>query len=346
MAVAVGVQSAQGVVNATIRDLTGALNAATHGLVLGDPESGLGESGIEVEFARALTEKARLANFTTQPSNFLRQQIETLTIAWQLKGNGNVLSGAPADTEFALDPGIDALLQGLSLASANWGGGVGKIYTPAPLVYLTVALWIGNRTADGFALKWVFQDCIAAGEMEFTPAGLGVATADLAVGSVVPSFGGIEVASPTFDYQEQASQSAPVVQGVAHAWGATRGFRSMTVGFENDIDDLEDSNAPTGLTPRITGRRITASGEMYADSVDLDFEATELVRATAPTSPLSFTVGTAGVPAGRALAYRPRLTTPELRSLGPQRAGDVLSWETELMAVSGIANGEFELIFL
>jgi len=41
-----------------------------------------------------------------------------------------------------------------------------------------------------------------------------------------------------------------------------------------------------------------------------------------------------------------RLTTPEARKIKPVQLGDKLGWECELAAVSGSANGEFELILL
>jgi len=344
LAIAVGVQSGIGVVNATIAGLSGALNSATHGIVSGDPEVGIGAKGIDVKWAREFKETANLGNFTTQPSSFLREAVETLSVGWLLKGNGNVLSGAPADAEFVLDPGIDALHQALGLAGAAWGAGVGRIYVPAPAVYSTVKLWVGLKTSGTpNTLAWVFKDCVGTGKLTWTPAGLGQGLAELSVGSV-HAFA--EETMPTFDYQEQTSVSAPVVQGVAHAWGATRGFQKFELEIANEIDELDDSNQATGVRQRFVDRSIKATAELYADDADLDFERAELVRTTAPTNLMSFTVGTPGVPAGRATAYRVRLTTPELRALAPIQIGDLLGWSVELAAVSGLANGDFELIYL
>jgi len=352
LAIAVGTQTALGTPNPTISGLAGALNAAAHGIVSGDPETGIGEKGIDVKWARELKENAKLANFTTQASSFLREAVDDLSVGWFLKGNGNVLSGAPADAEFALDPGIDALLQGLGLVSADWSGGIGKIYTPAPAKYLTVKLWVGLRASSPWQLAWVFQDCVATGKITFTPAGIGQALAELSVGAVT-SFGEVLGGSPTtFDYQEQTTVSAPVVQGVAHAWGVARGFQKFELGVENEIEELDDSNQPTGVRQRFVDRAITASAELYADDSDFDFERAELVRGTAPTNLMSFTVpnpapdATPTATGQRMRAYRVRLTTPELRALAPLRIGDLLGWSVDLTAVSGVANGDFELILL
>jgi len=354
LAIAVGTQSALGTINATIRDLTGTINADTEGLILGDPESGIGESGIDVKFNREFTENAVLANLTRQPSSFLRQAIEGLTVAFKLSGNRNVL-GAVGDADFALDPGIDAILKGFSLTPSAWGGGNGQIYVPGSITYLTVAVWLTAKTGSPFALKWVFQDCIASGSIEFTPAGYGVVTANLEVGSV-PAFAGSwtayeQTVQPVFDYDEQ-TVSAPVVQGVANIWAETRGFRSLSINFENSIEQLEDSNSLTGLTPRITARDIGIEAELYMDATDLDFEVNELIRTTTPTNALTFTVpnsapdATPTIIGATARAYKVNVPTPELRSFKPGRAGDVATVEVELAAVAASANAEFELIFL
>ena len=353
--VAVGVQSALGTINATIRDMnsgdgTGTAGALTpaEGIILGDPSVGIGESGIELKFVREFTDKAKLTNFTTQASNFLRQVIEGLSIGFPLKGNGAVISGAPADSEFTPQAGINALLRGLSLSGAAWGSGVGWSYVPGTLAYLTIKLWLGRRSSDGVGLAWVFQDCLASGEIEWTPGGNGIVKCSLGVGSVAPYAGGwpdLEEIFPTFEYGTQASTSAPVVQGAAHAFGATRGFQTFTLSIDNEIEELPDSNAPTGVVQRLVDRSISAQATLYSDDVDLDFEAQELIKTVAPTNLMSFRVGTPAGTGATALGYQVRLTTPEVRGLKPARLGEELGWELEVQGVNGTANGEFSLIF-
>jgi hypothetical protein len=348
LAIAIGAQTASGEANidAVVRDAAGSINAATHGLVLGDVDAGIGGKGIELELERVLAEKATLSNFTRQASDFIREGVPTLSIGFRLAGNRNVLSGSPAAAEFALDKGIDALLGGLGLAAADWSGGIGKIYTPATPKYLTVKLWAGGGAGQP-CLAWAWYDCLAEGSIVWTPAGFGILTVELAVGALATS-GFTEPTFPTLDYQEQGSQGAPVVRGVAHAWGATRGFTTFELTFANETESLADSNSVTGVRPRSTARNLDAAATLYADGVDLSYERDKLVAAGAPVDLMSFTVGSP-VPSpagGRANAYRVRLTTPEARKIKPVQLGDKLGWECELAAVSGSANGEFELILL
>jgi hypothetical protein len=256
------------------------------------------------------------------------------------------MPGTPADADFALDPGIDALHRGLSLVGGAWGGGVGRIYIPGSLTYLTVKIWLAHKAAGSpNCISWTFQDCIAAGVMSWRPRQVGRAVAALSVGSVREFE---QTDYPTLDYQEQSSTSAPAVQGVGHAWGAERGFQSFELAFDNDIEEIEDSNQPTGVTPRITGRNVNATATIFSRDDDLDYERSKIVDPSASADALSFTVGTP-VPtpgAGTALPYRVRLTTPELRTLKPIRVGDDLAWEASWAAVNAVANSEFELIYL
>jgi len=353
--VAVGVQSALGTINATIRDLnsgdgTGTAGALTpaEGIVLGDPSVGVGESGIELTFQRDSQAKAKLANFTTQPSNFLREIIEGLTIGFPLKGNGAVISGAPADAEFTPQAGINALLRGLSLTGAGWGSGIGWAFTPATLAYLTVKVFLGRRASDGIGLAWVFQDCLASGSIEWAGGGIGVVTASLGVGSVADFGGGwpdLEELFPTFEYGTQGSTSAPVVKGAGHAFGATRGFEKFSLKIDNKLQERGNSNAPTGFSQRLSDRVVSASATLYSDDADLDFEAQEILRTTTPTNLMSFRVGTAAGVGATALGYQVRLTTPEVTSLKPVRLDDELGWELDVVGVNGVANGELSLIF-
>jgi hypothetical protein len=341
LAVAVGTQSGLGSINTTIRDLTGSI-ASSDGIVLGDAGSGEGESGVSLALSRELTEKAKLGNFTLQASNFIKEAVDSLAISWGMKGNGATITAPIVDSEYTPLAGIDALLQGLSLTGSGWGSGDGWSYVPAPLTYLTVKLWVGKRTSDSKALAWVFQDVVATGKMVWTPKLVGVATAELTPGSVAQF---AEETYPTLDYTTQASVSAPAVQSAAHAWGASRGFQSFELEIGNEVEQLDDSNAATGETPRITDRNITASVKLWSDDTDLDFERAELVDTVAPADAMTFRVGTAAGDTDTASGYQVKLLAPEARALKPIRIGDTLGWELELAATAAAANGEFELIF-
>lgn len=357
-AIAFGKQTALGTVNATIRDLVtgsggGGEVILADGIVLGDPESGdLGDSGISYTESRRLREKAVVSgSFTKQASDFLAVDIDTLTFAFPFCGNRKTLSGTPADSEFAFpnDVGIDAILQAAGLAGAAWSGGVGEIYTPANAAPMTVKLWVG-KDGSGNTVSRVFEDVFADLEISYTPGGVAICTVTMAVGSetTTNSYPKLETA-PTFDYEEQASVSAPTVEEVGHAWGiggVSRGFEEFSIQIANAIEDLQDSNAKGGIRKRQTGRTITITGPIISDTDDADFELTELRRTTAPSDALSFQVGDTGQAAGTALAHQINVPKPEVRELGPRKFGPSISRDLTLVATESSANAEFELILL
>lgn len=335
MAVAFGVQSVAGTANATIAALSGALDSSD-GIVLGDPESGIGESGIDFAVSRSLREKADVSgSFTKQPSDYLREALETFQVAVPLKGNG--ATATPAAGEAKPLPGIDALFQSGGLGGAN-GTAPKYVYTPANAQIVTAKVWISG-------LAWVVRDLITSQlQIQFTPGGIAVATFTL--GGVVDSFA--EEAFPTFDYGTQASLSAPSVEEVGHNWGisaALRGFSEATLTIDNETEDVPDSNAAGGIRTRQTGRTIGFAGTIYADDGDLDYERAELVRTNAPTDPQVWTVGTPAGAADTINAFTPRLETPEVRSLTPDKLGVAHASSVELVAVNLSANNEFSLTF-
>ena len=334
IAVAFGVQSVLGTADATIAALTGSLTEAD-GIVLGDPESGVAESGVEISFLREFIEKAAVAgSFTKQASNFVGEALDGFDVSIQLKGNGAGVTAADAD--FKPKKGVDALIQSCGLLGAAWGSGVGYRYAPGSVQIMTAKVWLNG-------MHWVIKDIVGSVSFEFEPGNVAIATFSL--GGTIDSFSAAST-FPTLNYGFQASASAPIIQTVGHNWGisaALRGFTEATLTVDSGTEDIPDSNASAGKRTRQTGREITMEATIFADSGDIDFERSELVRATAPVSLQTFTVGTA---ATGPLAYRVNLTTPELRSFKPNIAGGSYTAECELVAVNASANGEAELIFL
>ena len=213
MGVVIGTQNAEGDINSvvsgatTIDDFAAGGGDPIAGGVLGDPESGIGEGGLEVEWTREQRDRAVVSgSLTAQQGEFLREAVEAFTVGWVLKGSGSGTFAADADHR--LQPGPEALLAGMGLPGGAWGSGVGWRHAPGAAVPLTVALFVGP-------LKWVFQDCTASGSIEFTPAGLAVVQSQIEVGSVA-SFASLGSFPGTVDYGAQATLAAPVVQGVAH----------------------------------------------------------------------------------------------------------------------------------
>lgn len=333
----IGLQNAEGDLNSVVSGATSIAELAAGGGdpaaggVLGDPGSGVGESGVDITFTRDDKARAVVAgSFTQQQGEFLREAIESFTVSWVLKGSGFV--SPTVDANYKLPPGVDALLEAMGLVGAAWASGVGYRYAPGSAKSLTAKVWIGPYA-------WVLQDCSVSGKIEFTPAGLAVVTSTIEPGSVAsfssPGFPG------TVNYGTLASLSAPVIQGVAHAWSTTRGFNSLTLDFSNSIEELEDSNALTGKRKRATGREITADLTIWADDASA-FEHTNLVATTAPTTQEIFTAGTPG--ANPANAFTVALTNPQALSMKPAKLQDRLGWEMKLKAVDDTANGEFELV--
>lgn len=335
IAVAFGVQSTPGTVDPTIAALTGSL-VESDGIVLGDPDSGIAESGIDFEVDRELKERAVVSgSFTKQPSIFLSEKLAKFSIAFALGGRGT--STPAVDADYTPAKGIDALLRSLGLAGAGWGSGNGWVYTPASAPVLSAKLWLSGSGA------YTLKDLIAESwELDQTPGEVGILNVNL-VGEVNSWISA--AAFPTLNYGNQASISPPVVKGVGHNWGITaaaRGFSEATLSGGNEVEELPDSNSATGKRSRQTGRTITFKGKIIADSGDGDFERNELIRTTSPTELQRWQVGTAG--GTTANAYRISLTTPEIRVLKPDRLGAVMQNEVELVAVNGGANGEFELL--
>lgn len=338
LAVAFGTQSVLGTADPTIAALAGALDSSD-GIVLGDAASGIAESGLSYSFIRSLREKAPVAgSFTAQPSDFLGEQIDGFTFAVPLKGCGATASGAPADGEYTPLAGVDALLRSAGLSGAAWASGVGWEYKPASAQIATAKIFDSGGA-------WVIKDLVANMTIEWTPGGIAVAT--FALAGVVDSYAA--VAFPTLDFGSQASLSSPAVEQVAHNWGiggAPRGFSAATTSISNETEDVPDSNAEGGKRTRQTGRTITHTATIYSDDGDPDFERTELVRTTAPTEPLIFTVGTPAGAAATINAIQMELTNPETRSIKPAKGGTSRQLEVELVAVDTAANGEFALRFV
>jgi hypothetical protein len=338
LGVAFGTQSAVGTVNSTVAALSGALSS-TNGIVLGDADSGVGNSGITYQTIRNFRDKAYVSgSFTRPPSDFIGERIQAFDFSFPLKGNGATISGSPADSEYTPLAGVDAILKGCGLTGAGWGSGNGWQYTPASATPLTAKIFDSG-------MYYVFMDLFGSLSISWTPGSIAVATVSF-VGTV-SSFGALTF--PTLTYGAQATLSAPSVASVVHSWGMSataRGYSTATTTLDNQLEDVPDSNAVGGIRPRQTGRSITHSATVYSDSTDLDYERTEMVRTTIATEALKFTVGTAAGAAATQNAYYFEIPTPECRSIQPNKLGVARAMDVELVAVGATAASEFILRFI
>lgn len=334
---AVGVQSDFGTINGTIRDLdiTTPLDS-DDGIVLGDRESGDAESGIVIPDFEPFRRELAAVSFTANFATFIREVFNNLSITYQVKGNG--AASTPATDEALPLPGIDALNQ-----SAGFEGTSGAdplyVYTPrASAIYLTAKLWLAD-------LSFVWQDCIVGRRSTvYTPGEIGLRTDEISIGAIhsTGTGDGVVFTSPTWG--TQSSLAAPTVEGVANIWNATRGFTdALTVTVENNIDDIGDSNVDdTGIrkaqqAPRI----ITASGTIFAQAADSDFEYQQTRLTVAPTDLFTFQLGDIAGAAETINAQKIELENPQTDRIKYNRAGDVLVVEFDLSCRDSVAAAEY-----
>lgn len=336
---ALDTQSAIGTVNSTVAALSGSIGSSD-GCVLGDKGSGDAESGITIpnleQFVREVAQVS--GSFTAQADAFLRTLVNGFQVSIPMQGNGATAT-TPASGEALPLNGIDALWQSAGLSGANGTAPI-YVYTPrATAVYLTAKLWIGD-------LSFVFQDVIPNSvTIAHEAGGSGIATFDLAVGSLNAFSDGVTF--PTINYTTQATLANPSIVGVSHSWGQSRGFENLSVTITNSIETFGDSNvAATGTRQSQTSRVVTVDGRMYIATADSDFEYQQLVSTTAPTSDLSFQVGTVAGASDVINAYKIECNNLQPKSIKYDRTGTAMVVELSgAKCTATSAGGEFTLTY-
>jgi hypothetical protein len=342
--------AAEGTFDAALDAIAGTLSGVSggtdDGLLLGDPESGIGGSGLTFGTERIRRDKATLAGSFTRPlSDFLRMDVPTFTFAFPFCGNRRTLSGAPADAEFAPLRGIRGLLSGVGMTSLVWGAGVGQSikFNAGATPFSALVYYFGNRLE--------LQDCRCSSlSILFEPGTIPIATAEIAVGSVKDpaNLAAVALAAlPTLDYGTQATVSAPVVQSVGHVWQNTKGFSSLELTITPSQEEIPDGNALNGVLRAPSGREVKVDATIYADNADAVYELKQaLVASAADLDSLSFQVGAAGVAAGPATAVRVVVPQPELETGAPDKVGNYGVNAVSLFARNTVANEELEIILL
>ena len=315
----------------------GILNEAD-GIVLGDRDSGTGETGITLpDFVRVESENSDLG-FTAQASNLERIDPQNLAVAWKLKGNG--ATATPAVGEAQPAAGIDAILQGAGLVGANGAAGAEYVYTPRTgqsTIYLTIRLWVDRLT-------WLFQDVLVDTlTLTPTPGGALLAQAAFGVGSL-NSF--VQAPSaPSFDYGNQASLSAPLVVNAGFDWVVSRGFRSWEVALANSLENFPDSNQPSGQRVVQSQRRVTVTGSVYAETSDRDAAYSVLSASSAPTADASYRIGTAAGASDEINGVQIATNNLQITQYKPEAAGKTKVSDVEGRATATTEGGEFSLTF-
>lgn len=342
VAVAFGTQTAEGTYNSTLDGISSTLSY-TQGLVLGDSQSGIKESGLTLGLERGLREKALIGStFTRNLSDFLKAEVPTFTFAFPFVGNRADADGGPADSDGTPIAGVDALLEGAGMIGAAWGLGVGWRYEFSDAVNPISALVY----ISGMRLELL--DCRSSMSIDFTPGSIPIATATLSVGSIKDQ--SLYASLPTPTWGEQASVSAPVVENIGNEWEDTRGFSAGTLNINNSLAQIDDSNAPTGEVVENTGRETTFDATLFASStVDKGYEYSQLTATAEGTlDQLSFQVGssmTAGNPAKavEVVIPKPELTTQAANALGTKAAYDISV--SARGAAAGSGNDELFIYF-
>jgi hypothetical protein len=348
-----GIQTGLGAINSTVRDLAidgggGGLDS-DDGLVLGYREAGDANSGITLPtIARIGTSRSDLANYTKQPTSFLRADISGLSLAVLMQGNGATTQNPAVADECQPLAGLHALWECSGLTGAS-GTTPAYKYTPAAdSDYLTIKMWYGDHF-------WCFQDCMADVTIELVGGENGIATFAFQVGSLAPgAYGqGDGVTWPTGvdvpDYGTQLSLSAPRVikptASEAHEWSTDRGFNSYTLSIANSLERIPDSNQADGVRIVQNGREITLSERIWVDSADTDFEYEELIATAISTDTDWAQVGDPAGDAETVNAYLIEMETPEVIDMKHDRLGTDMVVDINLRAVAASAGAEFTLTF-
>lgn len=350
IALAIGVQSAFGTINATIRDLAGTLDS-TDGFVLGDKNSGDAESGITIpDFERIVREVAAVpSSFTESADAFLRTQVNGLAISLPTQGNGQD-AGAPDADATALStllPGRDAIYKCAGHAESTGAASPDTDYDPsATTVYATIKLWIGGSTTG---MSYVFKDCICESlAWVITPEGNCIETASFKVGALAVAADGVTF--PTIDYTTQATLAAPITAGATFSvFGQARGFNTATITLQNTIEEFGDSSVPiTGLRQAQTRRQYLVDGTFYVVLADPDAAFVEHINTSPPTNDLTLQIGDPDVAGAQTElnAFLFAVNNLEAKGIKYNRIGEALTVELSGCKATGLTAGsEFKLTF-
>jgi hypothetical protein len=348
VAVAFGEQEAEGSYNDALDAITTSLSyaetpgadAMTAGLVLGDADAGVRQSGLTLTLGRKKKDSAFLgATFTRSISSFLAAEVPTFTFALPFVGNRATVSGAPADADAIPIAGLDALLQGAGLVGVAWASGVGHQYTFGSPFPISSLIYISGMRLE-------LMDCRCQLSIEFPYGAIPILTATIEVGSIKDQ--SVAAIPTTLTFGEQSSVSAPTCKLMGNQWQDTRGFQTGTLTIAPEITEIGDVNAATGIVKEQTDREVTFEADLFSDdTVDEGYEYSQLIEATQGNlDPLSFLVGTAMADTFPAEAVGVVMDDPELIETSPIALGAKAAQQIKLVARgSSAGNNEIEINF-
>ena len=343
--VAFATQTLEGTYNSTLDGLTSTVTAA-NGLILGDRESGVKESGLDISFARSFRDKApETSALTATLSDFLRADVPTFTFAFPFCGNRDAAASPPVAADATPIAGIDALLNGAGMTGADSGSDTWKYVFSDSTKPISALVYVSGMRLE-------LLDCRVNLELSFEPGSVPIAEATIAVGSVKEQT--VTAFPTTLTFGSQSSVSAPVVENLANQWQDTRGFSEGTLAIDNTIADVPDCNQTDGgIVKEKTARSVTFEGTLFADDADASawgYEYSQLIEAAEGNlDELSFTVPPAMTATDPAKGVQVKLPKPELQAQTPvalgTKAGNTVTLVARGAAGAG-GNDELEIYFV
>tara|TARA_R110000787_G_scaffold94732_1_gene197549 strand:+ start:797 stop:1891 length:1095 start_codon:yes stop_codon:yes gene_type:complete len=330
----------------------GAINEAD-GAVLGSDGQGVGDSGISFSIAKNITEKAVVSgSFTRNFANFLGRTVDSFQVVTEIKGSGITGSDPIVAADLDIPLGLEVLYAAAGFQGQYVLSGYPRFsFTPDPTALATAAIYFGNEASNGGQIIIRDVECRSA-SFSFPPGETGTITWDL-IGEF-DSYNELgSWPSTPFEYGNQASLSAPVIEGAAFTWGpdtpAAReiGFSTLEITVSNDFETVASSNSANGRTQRQTGRTISCNATIDATSGEFLYELDQIGSDNISTAEaLSFTYGTRAVVGGIVNAFEVSIPDPELVSIEPERLGDSQAWSLELVARAATIDGEIALRYV
>lgn len=248
--------------------LDGDVNGDDDGLLLGDRDQGVGNTGLSISLGRKGSPAAPIgASYSTTIDDFIALVVNTLNFGFRFTGSKRTTQGTPADSDFEPSVGFGALLEAAGFAGTADGVGVGWKYVPGGIKTASgLIYWSGNR----FELKDILCSQF---KIDYTPGGLAIASTSLEVGVVKDptAAGDNTVALPTLDYGAQLTVAAPPFTGIVATWKNTLRINALSITIDNTIETFGDAAVVgSGEVKEITDQKILVEGKVFLDDTDND----------------------------------------------------------------------------
>ena len=327
--------------------LDGDVNGDDDGLLLGDRDQGVGNTGLSISLGRKGIPKAPIgSSHSTTVDDFIALVINTLGYGFVFAGSRRTTTGTPQDSDFVPSVGFGALLEAAGFAGSALGGPVGHKYVPGGIKTASgLIYWSGNR----FELQDILCSQFA---ITYTPGGLAIASTALEVGFVKDpvAAGGTTAAIPTLDYGAQLTVAAPPFTGIVATWKNTLRINELTITIDNTIETFGDAAVVIGGEVKERGdQKILVEGKVFLDdnADDERFPVNQLLaQDIGDVHEFTFQHGTAETTGSLpAVAHNWSIPDLMLTEVTPEPIGKKAGFSFKGEAKTVTANGEATLIF-